>query len=177
MSSAEHERLLRRARAQDAALFRYRLIGPALEEGLSTKQRGKVVRGIAGQVHAGPGGRGVQVSRKTIDRWIRAWRKTPQGFDLSNRVHPGLFAMKSCQGTLTLPAGHVPDGPAVRGRGSLSSGHAALSASGVPARWDHAVASSYSRPVFRHPCRMPARRLATRRIASSWPVSRARRSS
>ena len=74
MSSAEHERLLRRARAQDAALFRYRLIGPALEEGLSTKQRGKVVRGIAGQVHAGPGGRGVQVSRKTIDRWIRAWR-------------------------------------------------------------------------------------------------------
>ena len=75
MSSAEHERLLRRARAQDVALFRYRLIGPALEEGLSTKQRGRVVRGIAGQVHAGPGGRGVQVSRKTIDRWIRAWRK------------------------------------------------------------------------------------------------------
>ena len=75
MSSAEHERLLRRARAQDAALFRYRLIGPALEEGLTTKQRGRVVRGIAGQVHAGPGGRGVQVSRKTIDRWIRAWRR------------------------------------------------------------------------------------------------------
>jgi len=74
VSSAEHERLLRRARAQDVALFRYRLIGPALEEGLSTKQRGKVVRGIAGQVHAGPGGRGVRVSRKTIDRWIRAWR-------------------------------------------------------------------------------------------------------
>ena len=74
MSSAEHERLLRRARAQDVALFRYRLIGPALEEGLTTKQRGRVVRGIAGQVHAGPGGRGVQVSRKTIDRWIRAWR-------------------------------------------------------------------------------------------------------
>ena len=75
MSSAEHERLLRRARAQDVALFRYRLIGPALEEGLTTRQRGKVVRGLAGQVHAGPGGRGVQVSRKTIDRWIRAWHK------------------------------------------------------------------------------------------------------
>ena len=74
MSSAEHERLLRRARAQDVALFRYRLIGSALEEGLSTRQRGKVVRGLAGQVHAGPGGRGVQVSRNTIDRWIRAWR-------------------------------------------------------------------------------------------------------
>ena len=63
MSSAEHERLLRRARAQDVALFRYRLIG-SLEEGLSTKQRGRVVRGIAGQVHAGPGGRGVQVSAR-----------------------------------------------------------------------------------------------------------------
>jgi putative transposase len=72
VSSAEHERLLRRARMQDVALFRYRLIGPALEEGLSTRQRGRVVRGIAGQVHAGPGGRGVQVSRKTIDRWT--WR-------------------------------------------------------------------------------------------------------
>ena len=33
VSSAEHERLLRRARMQDAALFRYRLIGPALEKG------------------------------------------------------------------------------------------------------------------------------------------------
>jgi hypothetical protein len=75
VSSAEHERLLRRARAQDVALFRYRLIGPALEEGLSAKQRGRVVRGIAGQVHAGPGGRAVQVSRKTIDTWIRAWRR------------------------------------------------------------------------------------------------------
>jgi putative transposase len=75
VSSAEHERLLRRARAQDIALFRYQLIGAALEEGLSTRQRGRVVRGIAGQVHAGPGGRAVQVSRKTIDTWIRAWRR------------------------------------------------------------------------------------------------------
>ena len=75
MSSAEHERLLRRARMQDVALFRYRLIGPALEEGLTARQRGKVVRGIAGKVHARPGGQGVQVSRKTLDTWIRAWRK------------------------------------------------------------------------------------------------------
>ena len=62
MSSAEHERLLRRARAQDAALSRYRLIGPRWKKGLTTRQRGKVVRGIAGQAHAGPGGQGVQVS-------------------------------------------------------------------------------------------------------------------
>ena len=42
------------------ALFRYRLIGPALEDGLTAKQRGRVVRGIAGRVHAGPGGPAVQ---------------------------------------------------------------------------------------------------------------------
>src|SRR6266566_4758089 len=34
MSSAEHERLLRRARAQDAALFRYRLIVLAMAAAL-----------------------------------------------------------------------------------------------------------------------------------------------
>jgi transposase InsO family protein len=63
----------RRARAQDVALFRYRLIAPALEPGVTTRQRGRLVRGIAAQVHAGPGGP-VRVSRKSLDRWIRAWR-------------------------------------------------------------------------------------------------------
>jgi putative transposase len=64
----------RRARAQDVALFRYRLIAEALEPQLSTKQRGVLVRAIAGRVHTGPGGTPVQVSRKSLDRWIRAWR-------------------------------------------------------------------------------------------------------
>ena len=50
----------------------------AADEGLPTKQRGLLVRGIAGRVHAGPGGRG-GIARKTIDRWIRAWHKG--GFD------------------------------------------------------------------------------------------------
>jgi len=95
MSSAEHERLLRRARAQDVALFRYRLIGPALEGGLTTKQRGRVVRGIAGQVHAGPGGRGVQVSRKTIDRcsapfFLSTWKRV--GVVRHEHAGPGLAA-------------------------------------------------------------------------------------
>jgi putative transposase len=68
MTAADREAAARRQRARTVALWRWALIGPALEEGLTTKQRGRVVRGIAGQVHAGPGGRGVQVSRKTIDR-------------------------------------------------------------------------------------------------------------
>jgi len=70
----EDEQAVRQARAQDIALFRYRLIGPALDGQLSGRQRGRLVRGIAGQVHTGPAGRPVQVSRKSLDRWVRAWR-------------------------------------------------------------------------------------------------------
>jgi putative transposase len=70
----DDQHVVRRARAQDVALFRYRLIAEALEPQLSTKQRGALVRAIAGRVHTGPGGTPVQVSRKSLDRWIRAWR-------------------------------------------------------------------------------------------------------
>jgi len=64
----------RKARAQDVALFRYRLIAPALEPGVTGRQRGRLVRGIAAQVHTGPSGGPARVSRKSLDRWIRAWR-------------------------------------------------------------------------------------------------------
>jgi putative transposase len=70
----DDQHVVRRARAQDVALFRYRLIAEALEPQLSTKQRGVLVRAIAGRVHTGPAGTPVQVSRKSLDRWIRAWR-------------------------------------------------------------------------------------------------------
>jgi putative transposase len=70
----DDQHVVRRARAQDVALFRYRLIAEALEPQLSTKQRGALVRAIAGKVHTGPAGSPVQVSRKSLDRWIRAWR-------------------------------------------------------------------------------------------------------
>ena len=53
MSLEEHKR---RERAQAIGLFRYQLICPALDEGLSTKQRGKLVRGIADQTHTDPFG-------------------------------------------------------------------------------------------------------------------------
>jgi hypothetical protein len=47
-----------RERAQQIALFRYQLICPALEPGLSTKQRGRIVRAIADRDHDGPFGGG-----------------------------------------------------------------------------------------------------------------------
>ena len=69
----------RRARAQQVALFRYQLICPALDPGLSTKARGRVVRAIAACTHAGPFGGQHRYSRDTLDRWIRRYRAG--GFD------------------------------------------------------------------------------------------------
>ncbi len=74
MSFIDDQEAATRARAQDVALFRYRLIAPAIEPGLTGRQRGRLVRGIAAKVHAGPSGRPAQVSRKSLDRWIRAYR-------------------------------------------------------------------------------------------------------
>jgi putative transposase len=59
---------------RDVALFRYSLIREAADPALSTRQRGQVVRDLAGRDHAGPGGRRVRVARGTLDRWIRAYR-------------------------------------------------------------------------------------------------------
>jgi putative transposase len=69
----------RRARAQQVALFRYQVICPALDAGLSTKARGRVVRAIAAGCHAGPFGGQHRYSRDTLDRWIRRYRAG--GFD------------------------------------------------------------------------------------------------
>lgn len=64
----------RRARAQQVALFRYQLICPALEAGLSTKARGRIVRALAARTHQGPFGKQHRYSRDTLDRWIRRYR-------------------------------------------------------------------------------------------------------
>ncbi|MGH2718641.1 MAG: DDE-type integrase/transposase/recombinase, partial [Actinomycetota bacterium] len=58
----------------DIALFRYALIREAADPTLSPRQRGELVRALAGTEHRGPAGRWVSVSRPTLDRWIRAWR-------------------------------------------------------------------------------------------------------
>jgi putative transposase len=73
MSGAEEDRK-RAARAEQVALFRYQLIREAADPALSTRQRGRLVRELAGKAHPGPFGGPVTVSRETIDRWIRAWR-------------------------------------------------------------------------------------------------------
>src|ERR1051326_4581068 len=73
MNGAEEERK-RAVRAEQVALFRYQLIREAADPGLSTRQRGRMVREIASRAHEGPFGEPVTVSRGTIDGWIRAWR-------------------------------------------------------------------------------------------------------
>lgn len=75
----DNEEQVRAERAQTVGLFRYALIREAADPGLSTKQRGRLVRELAARVHPGPFGQPVQLTRATIDRWIRAWRRG--GFD------------------------------------------------------------------------------------------------
>jgi putative transposase len=62
-------------RSEDIALFRYGIIRAAADEGLTKANRGLVVRALAAQSHTSPSGQEVQVSRQTIDRWVRAYRK------------------------------------------------------------------------------------------------------
>jgi putative transposase len=73
------EERVRAERARAVGLFRYALIREAADRQLSTKQRGRLVRALAQREHEGPFGRPVRVSRASIDRWIRAWRRG--GFD------------------------------------------------------------------------------------------------
>jgi putative transposase len=79
MSTHDQDDVTRRSRAQQVALFRYQLICPALDPGLSMKARGRVVRAIAAGTHAGPFGGQHSYSRDTLDRWIRRYRAG--GFD------------------------------------------------------------------------------------------------
>jgi putative transposase len=78
-STPEQDDVSRRQRAQQVALFRYQLICPALDPGLSTKARGRIVRAIAAGTHAGPFGGQHSYSRDSLDRWIRRYRAG--GFD------------------------------------------------------------------------------------------------
>jgi putative transposase len=79
MVFSHDEERVRAERARAVGLFRYSLIREAADPGLTTKQRGRVVRGLADGEHQGPFGQPVRVSRATIDRWIREWRRG--GFD------------------------------------------------------------------------------------------------
>src|ERR1019366_3627704 len=79
MTAADMDAAARRQRAQTLAVGGWALIEPAMDAGLTSGQRGQIVRELAGREHAGPSGRTVSVSRKTIDRWITARRSG--GFD------------------------------------------------------------------------------------------------
>jgi len=73
------EEQVRAERARTVGLFRYALIREAADSALTTRQRGRLVRALAQAEHQGPFGQPVRVSRATIDRWIRDWRRG--GFD------------------------------------------------------------------------------------------------
>lgn len=62
------------ARAREIALYRYALIRPLANPALSPAERGRLARELAAQVHLGPFGEPVTVSRASLDRWVRAWR-------------------------------------------------------------------------------------------------------
>ena len=74
MSKEQDQDNARRARAREVGLFRYGLISEALNDQLSTKQRGRLVRAVAAKTHPGPFGSPVGVSRATLDRWIRDYK-------------------------------------------------------------------------------------------------------
>jgi putative transposase len=76
-ASEEDSKRIERARA--IGLFRYQLIREAADPAHSIKARGALVRKLAAVEHMGPFGRPVRVSRQTLDRWIRDWRRG--GFD------------------------------------------------------------------------------------------------
>ncbi len=79
MSKAEEEQQARLERARAIGLFRYMLIREAADPALSTRQRGAMVRQIAAREHCGPSGEPVRLTRWTLDKWIRDWRRG--GFD------------------------------------------------------------------------------------------------
>ena len=79
MGARREEAAARSERARAIGLFRYGLIREAADPGLSTRARGRLVRAVAAGEHLDPTGGRVRVSRDTLDRWIRAWRRG--GFD------------------------------------------------------------------------------------------------
>jgi len=62
-------------RPEALALWRYHLIAEALSPRLGARERGLIVRRVAGAEHHGPDGEPRSVSRNTLDRWIRAYRQ------------------------------------------------------------------------------------------------------
>lgn len=79
VSAVEDEDAVRLQRARAVGMFRYGLIRDAADPGLSSRERGRMVRALAEKEHVDPSGRVVRYSRDHLDRWIRRWRR--DGFD------------------------------------------------------------------------------------------------
>lgn len=79
MSKAEDENQVRLDRAREIGLFRYMLIRQAADPALSKRERGEMIRAIAAEAHKDPFGRIVKITRWTLDRWVKDWRRG--GFD------------------------------------------------------------------------------------------------
>jgi putative transposase len=73
--TSANEEARRREQAEQVAYWRYQLIRDAADPGLSKRARGRLVRFLAAAVHKGPFGDEMRISRQTLDRWIRAWRR------------------------------------------------------------------------------------------------------
>ncbi len=71
--------LMRKEHREKIALFRYQIVREAADRSLSTRQRGPMVRAVAGMEHPWPFGGTRRYSRESLDRWIKAW--WAEGFD------------------------------------------------------------------------------------------------
>ena len=84
--------------AEERALWRYHLIAEALPQRLRHRERGLIVRRIAGEEHLNPEGLPCRVSRNTLDRWVRRYwqhglaglRDQPRSDQGSTKRHPEL---------------------------------------------------------------------------------------
>src|ERR671939_1702021 len=74
VTDVDGEQRRRAERARRIALFRYELVQEVVDPALSSRQRGRLVRDLAGRVHIGPFGAPVRVSAPTLNRWCRWWR-------------------------------------------------------------------------------------------------------
>ncbi len=65
--------------SEELSLWRYHLIAEALDRRIGSRERGMIVRRLAGEEHLGPDGQPRTLSRNTLDRWIRAYRQQGLG--------------------------------------------------------------------------------------------------
>ena len=97
MSGEDEVETARVTRARAVGMFRYQLIRDAADPGLTSRQRGRMVRALAAAEHTDPSGRVVRYSRDHLDRWIRAWRRggfdalVPAGRAPHARTDPGVL--------------------------------------------------------------------------------------